>query len=179
METVTKTYERITDHYVFFWGGPFSNWYPSRFDMEIDGNTITFMNTEQYFMYKKAVLFGDDENAKLILKTGHNPKAAKTLGRRVKNYDEKKWSEARFDIMKEANLEKFRQNKQLLEHMLSDQFKDKHFVEGSPYDIIWGIGCDWKEAKDDKSNWKGQNLLGKVLDEVREALSKETDQKQQ
>ena len=49
--------------------------------------------------------------------------------------------------------------------------ENKLLAEASPYDKIWGIGL----APSDKSaenpdNWKGLNLLGKVLMKVREDL---------
>ncbi|HEX8956575.1 MAG TPA: NADAR family protein [Burkholderiaceae bacterium] len=48
---------------------------------------------------------------------------------------------------------------------------DKVLVEASPVDAIWGIGL----AKDDSAaarphEWKGENLLGFALMEVRESL---------
>ena len=42
-------------------------------------------------MHHKALLFGDDETAAEVLRCGH-PRAAKGLGRKVKNFDEKKVS---------------------------------------------------------------------------------------
>ena len=99
---------------------------------------------------------------------------AKQLGRGVKNFDETKWQEVRYEKMYEAVYKKFAQNEELLQDLLSDEYKDKHFVEGSPVDTIWGIGIKWtKPIIADKNNWKGENLLGQVLDEVREKLKKE------
>lgn len=173
MDKMTKTYERVTDNHVFFWGGPMSNWFPSSLEMEVGGEKLKFSNTEQYFMYMKAKEFNDEENAKLILLNGSDPKAAKTLGRRVRNYDDGRWGKVRYDVMLKANMAKFTQNGELRKHILSDEFKGKGFVEGSPFDTIWGIGIDWKTAPDDESEWLGQNLLGKVLDEVRDTIQKE------
>jgi ribA/ribD-fused uncharacterized protein len=47
----------------------------------------------------------------------------------------------------------------------------KKLVEGSPSDIIWGVGI----AKDDpvildEANWRGQNLLGRALMQVRQEI---------
>ena len=53
---------------------------------------------------------------------------------------------------------------------MNPKWSDQGFVEGSPYDRIWGIGVHYKDASDDESTWRGENLLGKVLNEVRESL---------
>ena len=108
MDKMTKTYERVTDNHVFFWGGPMSNWFPSSLEMEVGGEKLKFSNTEQYFMYMKAKEFNDEENAKLILLNGSDPKAAKTLGRRVRNYDDGRWGKVRYDVMLKANMAKSR-----------------------------------------------------------------------
>lgn len=164
---------KITDKHVFFWGEWPSNWYPCTFNANVDGKTITFYNSEQYFMYMKAKTFNDEEIAEKILKDGHNPRKAKKLGREVKNYDDNTWNQKRYQVMVEANYHKFKNNQQLKQLLLSTTFKNKHFVEASPIDKIWGIGCSETNAKDDKSNWNGLNLLGKTLDEVREMLMQE------
>lgn len=131
---------------------------------------MKFHNTEQYFMYMKAIKFGDKEIAEEILKKGDNPKIAKNLGRKVKNYDDGVWNNVRYSVMRDACFMKFSQNKDLKKKLLNPKWSDKGFVEGSPYDRIWGIGVHYKDASDDESTWRGENLLGKVLNEVREAL---------
>lgn len=46
---------------------------------------------------------------------------------------------------------------------------DRVIVEGSPYDPIWGVKLAWDSNEIlDERNWKGSNLLGKALMEVRE-----------
>ncbi len=53
---------------------------------------------------------------------------------------------------------------------------NKILVEASPYDTIWGIGMDANNLdRFDTSKWKGTNLLGKALMEVREKLKKESE----
>lgn len=161
---------KVTDKHVFFWGEWPSNWYPCIFNAEYEGKEYTFYNSEQYFMFVKAKTFGDEENALKILLEGKNPKKAKTYGRMVKNYDDEKWNEIRYKVMVDANMAKYSQNDELKNLLLSDEFNGKGFVEASPIDGVWGIKCSEEDALDDESNWNGQNLLGKALDEVRDKL---------
>ena len=164
---------RVTDKHVFFWGEWPSNWYPCHFTVNHDGKELEFFNSEQYFMWVKAITFGDKEIAEQILQKGKNPKTAKALGRKVKNYDDSVWNEKRFEVMLNANMLKYTQNADLNSLILSKKFDGKKFVEASPFDGIWGIKCCEVEALDDESNWNGLNLLGKVLDEVRNRLLSE------
>ena len=165
---------KITDKHVLFWGDWPSNWYPAKFIVKQDGKTIRFDNTEQYFMWVKAKTFGDDEMAEQIRIKGKDPKVAKELGRMVRNYDDKVWNEKRYDVMVEANKYKYSQNPDLKEKLLHTTLRDKGFVEASKTDNIWGIlrGEDDPLA-DDEKHWRGQNLLGKALDEVRDWLLKQ------
>ncbi|MDE6284910.1 MAG: NADAR family protein [Bacilli bacterium] len=159
---------KVTDKYVYFWGGIFSNFYPSKF--EIGG--LTFENNEMYFMWMKALMFNDSDVMKLIYTAGGDPSYARQLGRRVANYNDELWSSIRYNVMRNGVYNKFSQNKELRDEILSKKYEGKHFVEASPIDGIWGIKCGEDEALDDQSNWNGQNLLGKALDEVREELLK-------
>ena len=55
--------------------------------------------------------------------------------------------------------------------ILDPEFYGKTFVEASPSDGIWGIKMGIKDKGVlDERNWKGQNLLGKALTEVRSKL---------
>lgn len=160
---------RVTDKHVFFWGEWPSNWFKCHFVVE--GNE--FFNSEQYFMWVKAKTFGDEEIAEEILKKGKNPKTAKALGRKVKNYDDTVWNEKRYQVMVDANLHKYSQNEELKALLLNPELKGKHYVEASKYDTIWGVGLtEDNPLVDDEKNWLGTNLLGKALDEVRDKLVK-------
>lgn len=161
----------VTDKHVLFWGEWPSNWYRAEFDVEVMINggkqKKHFFNSEQYFMYMKAIVFGDYDTAEKILKT-KDPKKAKALGREVKNYDDKVWNEMRYKIMVDANKAKYGQNKELADLLTSEEFKGKGYTESSPLDKIWGTGLGENHPdSDDESKWPGQNLLGKALDEVR------------
>ena len=170
----------ITDDYVAFWGSVFSNFYPCDIHVTEDwwGNPIDihFSCSEQYFMWLKATNFKDDEIAEKIVKA-KTPQEAKKLGRQVKNFDDAEWCEIREAAMWNAVWLKFSQNGDLKKIITDPIFANRHFVEGSPVDRIWGIGLIWNDPKiADKKNWNGLNLLGKTLDKVRvKLLSEEKD----
>ena len=94
-------------------------------------------------MAKKAEYFKDNEILEEILKA-ETPDKAKKLGRKVKNFDAEKVDEVCFEKMYEAVYAKFSQNSNLKELILSDEFEGKGFVEGSPFDAIWGVKMDWR-----------------------------------
>ncbi len=156
--------DRITDTHVYFWGSILSNWYGVKFEYK----EHTFSNSEQAFMWLKANHFGDFEIADQILDTP-NPRENKKLGRKVKGFDSKEWELHCLDYMIDVNLAKFEQHESLLKQLLSTD--NKIIVEASPYDQIWGIGLHWEDDDVlDESKWKGQNLLGVALMEVRKQL---------
>jgi ribA/ribD-fused uncharacterized protein len=89
----------------------------------------------------------------------------------VKPFDTEKWAKVRYNIMIQVNVEKYRQNPDLLEKLLDPRFDGKTFVEASPVDGIWGILMPMgANGIDDEANWRGQNLLGKAITTVRKML---------
>lgn len=120
-------------------------------------------------MAEKARLFGDETIRSQILRAG-SPGAAKNLGRKVSGFDEATWRAHRFGIVVEGNHAKFAQNNELGDFLRSTG--SKVLVEASPKDRIWGIGM---ERDDEHANnpllWKGLNLLGFALMEVRRRLA--------
>jgi len=169
------TTKKQENKYLFFWGHQpnkdgsisktcFSQWWLSSFD--VDG--ITYKTAEHWMMAKKALLFNDKEIFEKIIQT-KSPAEAKKLGREVKNYVDTVWLANRFEIVKEGNLYKFGQNKDLKEFLLNTN--ERILVEASPVDPIWGIGmaADHKEVNNPEK-WQGLNLLGFALMEVRDEL---------
>lgn len=155
---------RITDKYVFFWDGIYSQWYHS----PIMINDVTYNCCEQYMMHQKALFFGDNETAEKIMKTS-NPRDQKILGRSVKDFNKDRWDRVNLNIVYRANLAKFTQIKELKEALLSTG--NRILVEASPYDQIWGIGMGEEEpGVDNPINWKGQNLLGQAITLVKQEL---------
>lgn len=142
-----------------------SNWYIS--DFEIKG--VRFNCVEQFMMYCKAKLFGDESTAMKILEAPH-PRVQKALGRAVVGFDDEKWVARRRQIVEYGCYAKFSQNEALRGVLLTTG--DTLLVEASPYDRIWGIGLAANDPRAlDPSKWKGQNLLGQALTQVRERLT--------
>lgn len=164
---------RITEKHVIFWGSFLSNFAECTIQDSIDGVDLTFRSAEQYFMYRKALEFQDLEIASRILQST-TPQQAKRLGRKVKNFNTDHWNCVRETIMEDALMLKFLQNFDIRSKFLDPELDGKYFVEGSPFDIIWGIGILWTHPyADDESKWKGENLLGKALTRVRNIIKNE------
>lgn len=155
----------MKNEYHFFWKSCLSNWTPSKFSVDLFDGKV-FNCGEQYMMYVKALIFNDTHTASLIMSSS-NPKEIKALGRKVQNFDNYVWDKCKYRVMKTGLLARFKQDKRARTELLSH--KGKIFVEASPYDKIWGIGYEAKDALSNIDNW-GENLLGKILTEISEEL---------
>lgn len=151
------------DNFVFFYGGPFSQWYRSKF--VLDG--VTYNTAEQYMMAMKADYFGDKDTLAKILKS-KDPSEQKSLGRQVANFDTEAWNAVSRGFVYKANMAKF-SDTTLKQIIISTG--NKELVEASPYDKIWGIGLGQDNPdRFDKSKWRGTNWLGEVLMKVRKDI---------
>lgn len=164
--TENKQYWEVeTEGYIFFYGGVFSQWYPSPFTVE----DKTFNCAEQYMMYMKAKCFKDDLAATLIMEA-KNPAEQKHLGRLVQNYKKSEWSRRRYQIVLEGNGAKFSQNPELFDILKLSE--NKIIVEASPVDSIWGIGLDTSNSDIFNPDlWMGKNLLGLAIMEARQIIT--------
>lgn len=165
--------ERIK--YLFFWGHSpssdgkitktcFSQWW----DCSFTADGVEYHTAEQYMMAQKAVLFSDEKVRQEIMQSSY-PKQYKALGRKISGFDQEIWDSNCCDIVIRGNLAKFSQNESLKSFLLNT--KERVLVEASPYDRIWGIGMS-AEDKDCENPllWRGKNLLGFCLMEVRDIL---------
>ena len=119
-------------------------------------------------MAEKARLFGDEQILSKIL-TANSPGLAKALGRKVKGFIPKIWDEHCFNIVINGNYAKFSQNSKLTDFILST--KQRILVEASPVDKIWGIGLSQDDPNiENPLMWRGKNLLGFALMNVRQQL---------
>ncbi len=163
-----------TARYHYFWGHKqrgsavdhscLSQWYPARF--EYSGHA--FPTAEHFMMWRKAEIFHDHEIVAAVL-NADSPGLAKSLGRKVRGFDQDIWVEHRWDVVVSGNLAKFSDNPALEKYLLATG--DSVLVEASPYDRIWGIGMAKNEAMNvTPDEWQGENILGFALMEVRERL---------
>lgn len=161
--------------FLFFWGHKrakdgkiskscLSQWWPDSFDA--DG--VNYPTAEHYMMAEKARLFADDKHLQAILET-EDPGKAKHLGRKVAGFDQQEWMDHRFDIVVKGNRLKFSQNDHLKDFLVNTG--NCILVEASPTDRVWGIGMQQGEPGiESPKKWRGLNLLGFALMEVRDGL---------
>jgi ribA/ribD-fused uncharacterized protein len=144
--------------------GCLSQWYPSPFT--VDG--LSYATAEHWMMAGKARLFGDADGLAAVL-AAPGPGQAKAAGRKVRGFDEEAWRSARYDIVVVGNRAKFGQHADMRGFLVST--RDKVLVEASPYDRIWGIGMPPDHPDVSRpSAWRGLNLLGFALMDVRDRL---------
>jgi len=185
-DTDSTTGQISTDHsdYIFFYGeknlhGEFSNFYhcPKGFKVsakDILGvyftkdykDEIFVKNSEQAIMWFKALLMHDIEIAKKI-EGETKPFKCKQYGREVRCYNETLWSNWRELIATYVLTQKFTSCDMLKKKLL--ETGTATLVEASPRDRIWGIGISVEQAMNGHS-WRGQNLLGKYLIQVRNTI---------
>ena len=136
----------------------------------LDG--VRFATAEHYMMWRKALLFGDEEVAAQVLTAVH-PKQAKDFGRRVRGFDEADWVAHRRAIVVDGNAAKFAQHPALGDYLAGTG--ERVLVEASPVDRVWGVGLAADDPRAGKPRaWRGLNLLGFALADVRAQLGSRT-----
>lgn len=164
-----------TKEFLFFWGhrasttgevtkSCLSQWFVAPFE---EGG-VRYPTAEHFMMARKAEQFGDIAVRDRILAT-EDPGRAKALGRKVSGFQDEVWAAHRGEIVVAGNFLKFSQNPRLSRFLPGTG--DSVLVEASPVDAIWGIGLatDSPDAED-PARWRGLNLLGFALMEVRSRL---------
>lgn len=178
----------IKNGFLFFWktNEVFSQWHPSPFTV----GEFTYQNAEHWMMAMKAKIFSDlptlrtlyegtdidFNNVKYLndaifmqILQETNPRNIKAYGRRIQGFNEETWTALREDVVFSGNLYKFSSTEKLKQELLGTD--DLILVEAAPNDAIWGIGMD--ENDPDAvypEKWKGLNLLGRALMNVRKTL---------
>ncbi|KAL3067829.1 hypothetical protein niasHS_016795 [Heterodera schachtii] len=151
----------------------FSNHFKCQFT--VDG--LEFCCTEQFYMYYKARVFGDEASAVAILRS-QDAKAIKRFGAQIRLFDTAKWRKVSILVMLIGNWKKYEQNPMLRQFLF--ETGDALLVEASPDDIYWGCGVhvDNTDLVRDMNKWRGlgaKNVLGRLLTRIRDTF-KERDQ---
>ncbi|MEP1422811.1 MAG: NADAR family protein [Erythrobacter sp.] len=142
--------------------GVFSQWHPTPFEVE----ERQYSCAEQYMMLAKAALFEDFEMARKIA-ASDDPAVQKRLGASVSNFDGEVWHRWRVHIVYTANRAKFAQNRGAMRQLKNTT--PAMLVEANPRDWNWGNGLHIDDPANQKpKEWKGTNLLGRVLTLIRE-----------
>lgn len=157
-------------------------------------NNNKFWCINQELHYQKALLFNDTTTAQQILDETNDATKIKQLGRTVQNYNDDKWCEVRYNVCVSALYSKFMQNEDMKQLLLDTGTK---IIVEAANDMTWGIGCveytttttndegtnivqrgakkkDTEEWDIGPTEWKGANLLGRCLMDVRKILSEES-----
>lgn len=139
---------------------------------------LTFKSREHWMMALKALLYAKGKfkapNLQVFRKiiATKSPSNVKNMGRDVVGFTEDFWKEWRYKIVVNGNYLQFSQDDKLKKILLNTG--NRIIVEASPYDRIYGIGYNAKDAVSNRDKWPGEddrmNLLGKALMEVRETL---------
>ena len=134
----------------------------------IEGNT--YRSTEQYYQCQKAMFFNDDKSASLIM-AENDPYRLMTLGYRIKGYDEAKWLPEARRVLFKANMAKFSHLKPARDALLAT---GNDVIGEATQNATFGTGFRLHDPEAlDPYKWTGDNLFGRILQEVRENLKEE------
>ena len=130
--------------------GCFSNF--SKFPIDVNGN---LWRTSEHFFQAQKSLDMDYRMAVLNTKTAHD---VVKLGRGDSLNKRQDWYEIRDNVMRFIVWKKIQQHPTILEILMSTD--NKTIIERADYDDYWGDGMDGK----------GENMLGKILMEIRDEI---------
>ncbi len=159
--TVCKN--NVTCYYTLF--SPHSSF--AKCEFTEDGYTYTSL--EQYIVRRNALIVNDSVLARRVMGID-DPATIKSLSKgKFDSID----LDTKQNTVKKGMLLKYSQNDDLLE-LLKDTGTTV-LAESNPFDKTWGTGLRITDANAHSQQWEGQNLHGKLLEEVRAELSGDWD----
>lgn len=120
-------------------------------------NGIFYKTVEHYYQSEKF----DDEDIKNKIINVETPKEASNIGRDRNNIRKDNFNSIKNKVMYEGILEKFRQNRNIAYKLI--ETRNREIAETTVDEYYWGIGKDKT----------GQNIIGKILMQVRSKIKKE------
>ena len=158
---------RSNDTWVFFskWT-PLSNYFKR--DFKKDGRRFT--SVEQFITRERARFAGEEPSVIDKIMKENDPAVLRSILIHMRNDGKQaEWEKVAADKVKPAILAKFAQNEDLRQVLLG--MEDRLLGEASPRDFFWGIGLPLgAKGVLERANWKGKNVLGNLLMEVRKML---------
>ena len=159
-QIATRTVGNVTGF--FSRQSPLSNFYDA--PIEIRGRK--YDHVEQYFQAEKA-LFAERPDIAHRIHQSPDPAICKRLGDALE-VDANQWLPTATDVMSRAVRIKFQTNERAKEFLLNT---DKNVIAEAGPCLKWGTGLKLSDPKlGDAREWKGENLLGKILMTVRKEL---------
>lgn len=154
---------RVEDTGIYFQGewSPFSNYFHSRF---VDDQGQWYESVEQAFQHKKASSHGKSLIACKILKTRNNTEI-RNLSKQIQT--KKAWLDEEEGLMEMLVKCKFTQNDDLRKQLIMTGNKQMHEATVDPK---WGTGADLSSKALQSGEWSGKDLLGRILERVRDHL---------
>nr|CDJ96789.1 Conserved hypothetical protein CHP02464 domain containing protein [Haemonchus contortus] len=132
-----------------------------------------FSNAEQYYMWSKAKFCKDFSAANAILYL-KDPKMIKQVDSQLKNVNQKEWMKFSWKVRMKAAMAKFKQNQRMRYQLF--RTIGSTLVEADVHDTYWGIGLSIDDPNiADPSKWRGANVMGEVLMQVRDVLKEDPD----
>jgi len=133
-----------------------------------DDRQVMCTFSEKAIMVCKAAIMGDAKSFKEIA-SATKPGKAKSLGRKVANWDEALWQRMVCSVAFQVVYQKFSKTQELQEVLL--QTGDRIVAEATTNDCNWGIGLNVGDPRvQTPSQWRGTNILGWALIQARTAI---------
>jgi ribA/ribD-fused uncharacterized protein len=157
----------------FFSKEPENKEFSSFFDTTFKIDDIEYKNAEQAFQAIRAKTFGDDDSFNKILKS-KSAQSAKSFGNKIEKFDEEVWNAQRDTVMRSILRAKFSQNPAIRKQLLDSG--NGMIANADPRENYWGIGTSaGTSIAKNPAKWKGKNMMGKLLMELRSELRAEDD----
>lgn len=129
---------------------------------------VPVKHTEKAIMLCKASLMGDYDTYRMLLQT-EEPGQCKSLGRRVKPWNQGLWDSNVCCIAFQVVSQKVDNNGKVYNALMSTQ--NSIIAEMTDRDVNWGTGVRMgKKDQNRPSTWTGSNILGWALMEVRDRI---------
>ena len=132
---------------------------------------LTVSSSTFVIRYRKAQLYDTADTAEEIMSM-NNPLDMKKRVKPLKDFNKETWAIESREILKTALNAKFCQNEDLQAALVSTG--DTMIGEASATDTHFGIGMSIHNPKVlDQTKWRGANIQGKTLMEIRQTLNNE------